>query len=88
MNSNAIRLKLLKEIIVLDRRNSAFPVRSKHRVTLVQEKENVIVFRATWKFPVPAIRRRYFIGRRRLTVEEQGKVPRENCFQFAGVFLR
>ena len=75
-------------ITVVDRRNSRDTRRSKHRVMLVRETRDTVVFLADWKFPVPASRRRYFSGARELAVEECGKVTRQNIFQFAGLFVR
>jgi hypothetical protein len=87
MNKTLHRRKLLKEITVIDRRNSKKPERSKHHVILVRQLEDSFAFLADWQFPVPACKRRYFLLARELAIEECGKVPGQNIFQFTGVFI-
>lgn len=77
----------IEAIFVVDRRNTAKVERSMHEVFLVKKSKNFIVFMAGWKFPVPATRRKYFLRERELTVEECGKVPGRNLFQFTGIHL-
>jgi len=85
MSNYANKSDPIAEIFVVDRRNTAKVERSMHKILLVQKATNFIVFMADWQFPVPATRRRYFWGKRELTVEECGKVPGRNLFQFTGI---
>lgn len=76
------------EITAVDRRDPRRLVISKHQVARVLETEDSIFFLADWRFPVPASRRRFFVEMRELAVEECGKVPGKNMFQFSGIFIR
>ena len=79
---------LIEEIVIFDRRNSSKLEVIKQRIQLVQKSSRFMTFLANWRFPVPATKRRYFMGKREFVVEECGKVPRRNIFRFAGTFLR
>jgi len=74
------------EIIVVDRRNTEKKETSGHSVYLISKTKESIIFKADWQFPVPASKRRFFLGKRELAVEEYGKVPGRNLFQFSGKF--
>jgi hypothetical protein len=87
MKNDSPQCEIVKEITAVDRRNSRKPERSKHHVILVRQTEDSIVFLADWQFPVPACRRRYFMATRELAIEECGKVPGRDDFQFTGVFI-
>jgi hypothetical protein len=88
MNHVAAKSNVLSRIVVIDRRNSATPEKSTHEVSIVQDSTKIIVFVADWRFPVPAIRRRYFLGRREFAVEECGRVLNKDLFQFTGILVR
>jgi hypothetical protein len=79
--------KSIREVIAIDRRNSKMTVKSKHNVRLIRVVQNGIVFCAGLQFPVPACRRRYYMNGRELAVEECGKVPGRDLFQFAGMLV-
>jgi hypothetical protein len=76
------------EICAIDRRRSARPRRSIHNVQIVRKLMNGIVFQVGWQFPVPASRRRFYLSKKEMMVEEIGKIPGKDIFQFAGIFLK
>lgn len=88
MNCIETNSKSVRDVVVIDRRNPARRERSAYKVSLIEESKNGIVFLANWRFPVPAVRRRYFLQNRELAVEECGMLPKRDVFQFSGVFLR
>jgi hypothetical protein len=75
------------EIYVTDRRRSANCIKSRNKVWLVRKTGHGIIFQADWRFPVPACRRRYHFLNRELSVEECGKIPNRDIFEFSGIFL-
>jgi hypothetical protein len=88
MNPSATKSKYLLRIVVIDRRNSAKPEQSTHEVSIIQDSKKIFVFVADWRFPVPAIRRRYYWGRREFAVEECGRIVGRDLFQFTGILMR
>lgn len=73
-------------ITVVDRRDNGRMRESKHNVAIIRRTKDLMVFQDNWLFPVPASRRRFYLGNRELSVEESGKVPDRNLFEFLGVF--
>jgi hypothetical protein len=76
------------EITAIDRRQSTSPKRSKHKVQVIRRLAEGIIFQSDWQFPVPACRRRFFLSKREIMVEESGKIPGRDIYQFTGIFLR
>jgi hypothetical protein len=88
MNRVSDQRSLTAEIVAIDRRNPKKSNTSKHKIILVSKAKESIVFLADSQFPVPACKRRYFLGKRELVLEESGTVPDRNLFQFSGVFIK
>jgi len=75
------------DVTVIDRRRFSRTERKTMRLDVARVFVGGFVFCADWRFPVPACRRSYFAGRRRLIVEELGKVPGRSVFHFSGVYF-
>lgn len=78
----------IKQITAIDRRNVVRTEKSVHQVQLINESLEKIEFLADWRFPVPASKRRYFLLRKEIAVEECGKISRRNIFKFIGTFTK
>jgi hypothetical protein len=77
----------LQTITIIDLRNPREPKAQVVRAENIRIHSDGFVFQASWKFPVPACMRRYFVGGRQIVVEELGKIPRKSTFQFSAYFV-
>ena len=88
MGNEKTKLNLVRELIVVDRRNKKRLKRVTERVVVQDKGLWGYSFTARWQFPVPASLRRYFLGGRELAIEELGAEAGTNRFVFSGVFIR
>jgi hypothetical protein len=76
------------EITAIDRRSSAKPKKTVHSIQIIRKSPAGIIFQTDWKFLVPACRRRFYFCDREMMVEESGKIPGRDIYQFTGIFIR
>jgi len=77
-----------KILTIVDRRDVGNVRKALRTVALVEIKSRRMIFEDDWRFPVPAVRRRYYDGEQELTVEEIGMVPGTNKFRFAASYVQ
>ncbi len=75
------------KILVVDRRNVGNPTQLAFEIAMIEESKEQMLFLATWDFPTPAVRRRYYFRDQELTIEELGKERHENRYLFSGRFF-
>jgi hypothetical protein len=87
MKMNAHSSSITEAITVIDRRDAFRIKRTTLRVEIVKKTDSSFVFGSDWRFPVPASKRRYFIGALEIAIEELGKMPRRNTFLFSAAII-